>query len=256
MRHKIADMNETLLKETTLEGRFDQASALMATFGFTSVIYDYSPVPTAPDGGLITPSVLRFRNVPESMSELWNRGGYYQIDPVQHAAMEVTAPFVWSYDGRQSSVMDRVLNKAHDPVVRYLRDTRMTCGVTVPIHPAGGGLATFTGIRIDPEKGFDRDAGDRLADIGLLGNLFHDSIFTLFSDRERRCTHIRITDKERECLQLSAEGLTAKEIAYRLGRSIATVTLHMNSAARKLGARNRFQAVARAAHYRLLEGHC
>jgi LuxR family transcriptional regulator len=37
-----------------------------------------------------------------------------------------------------------------------------------------------------------------------------------------------------------------------LCRSEPTVVFHLNAAARKLGARNRFQAIARAAHYRLL----
>ena len=32
------------------------------------------------------------------------------------------------------------------------------------------------------------------------------------------------------------------------------MTLHLENAARKLGARNRAQAVARAAHYHVLEG--
>jgi LuxR family transcriptional regulator len=50
--------------------------------------------------------------------------------------------------------------------------------------------------------------------------------------------------------------MTAKQIAYKLDRSPATVMLHLKSATRKLGARNRVQAVARAAHYRLLDGAC
>jgi LuxR family transcriptional regulator len=57
-------------------------------------------------------------------------------------------------------------------------------------------------------------------------------------------------------LKLCAQGLTAKQIAFRLDRSPATVMLHLKSATRKLGARNRVQAVARAAHYRLLDGAC
>ena len=54
-------------------------------------------------------------------------------------------------------------------------------------------------------------------------------------------------------LALSAEGLTAREIAQHLNRSVATVTLHLNSAMQKLGAKNRVQAVVRAVHYRLLD---
>ena len=68
--------------------------------------------------------------------------------------------------------------------------------------------------------------------------------------------HVRLSPRERECLKLCAQGLTAKQIAYRLDRSPATVMLHLKSATRKLGARNRVQAVARAAHYRLLDGAC
>ena len=54
--------------------------------------------------------------------------------------------------------------------------------------------------------------------------------------------------------QMRVEGRTTKEIAGQLSRSAATVTLHLENAARKLGARNRAQAVARAAHYHVLEG--
>ncbi|NMC26232.1 MAG: response regulator transcription factor, partial [Serratia sp.] len=54
-------------------------------------------------------------------------------------------------------------------------------------------------------------------------------------------------------LAWAAQGLTAKEIARKLCRSVATVTLHLNTATRKLGASNRVQAVVRAMHYRLLD---
>jgi LuxR family transcriptional regulator len=67
---------------------------------------------------------------------------------------------------------------------------------------------------------------------------------------------VRLSPRERECLKLCAKGMTAKQIAYKLDRSPATVMLHLKSATRKLGARNRVQAVARAAHYRLLDGAC
>ncbi|TIM80015.1 MAG: LuxR family transcriptional regulator, partial [Mesorhizobium sp.] len=41
--------------------------------------------------------------------------------------------------------------------------------------------------------------------------------------------------------------------AREIGRAVPTATLHLNAATRKLGARNRFHAIALAAHYRLLE---
>jgi LuxR family transcriptional regulator len=69
----------------------------------------------------------------------------------------------------------------------------------------------------------------------------------------RSASSARLTERERECLRYSAQGLSAKEIARIIDRAVPTVVLHLNSAAKKLGARNRTQAVVRASHYRLLE---
>jgi LuxR family transcriptional regulator len=139
-------------------------------------------------------------------------------------------------------------------VVHYLRDAGLTVGITVPIRLAGGDLATFTVMRADPEPGFAADAARALAEVGLIGQTLHDDVIGLFDARLRRSPHVRLSPRERQCLRLCADGLTAKEIAFRLDRSIPTVALHLASATRKLGARNRFQAIARAAHYRLLDG--
>jgi LuxR family transcriptional regulator len=54
-------------------------------------------------------------------------------------------------------------------------------------------------------------------------------------------------------LRYSADGYTAKEIARRLNRSVATITQHLQAAVKKLGARNRLHAVMLAHHHRLLE---
>lgn len=237
-----------------LDEALDQALEAVRPLGFTAVAYDYSPVPLSHDGGLILPTVLRFRCTPPDMEELWRERAFYRFDPVQDASLHVSRPFVWSYVGGQSDVMTRVLDERHAPVVSYLRDTRLTLGITVPIHLTGGDLATFTTMRRDPEPGSVEDALRVIADIGLLGQTLHETVFTGFDERVRTCQYVRLTPRERQCLRLCAEGLAAKEIAFRINRSLPTVALHLASATRKLGARNRFQAVARAAHYRLLDG--
>ena len=55
-----------------------------------------------------------------------------------------------------------------------------------------------------------------------------------------------LTDREREVLQLMAEGLSNKSIAYRLKISEHTVKFHVNGIMRKLGAQSRTDAVVRA----------
>ncbi len=58
--------------------------------------------------------------------------------------------------------------------------------------------------------------------------------------------HESLTDREREVLQLMAEGLSNKTIAYRLEISEHTVKFHVNGIMRKLGAQSRTDAVVRA----------
>ena len=256
MRDILAGFETDLDQAQGLENRLDAAQAALAAFGFTSVIYDYTPVPFAHDGELITPSLLKLRNIEANMADLWCRGGYYQIDPVQLLAARSSVPFVWSYAEPENGPLAGIMTSRHAPVVNYLKDTRMTCGVTVPIHLSGGDFATFTGIRIDPEGDFGQEAHQNLASITLIGHIFHNAVYADFDVRMKTCQHVRLTPREAECLRLTAQGLTAKQIAHRLGRSIGTINLHLNVAIRKLGARNRVQAIARAAHYHLLDGAC
>jgi DNA-binding CsgD family transcriptional regulator len=50
--------------------------------------------------------------------------------------------------------------------------------------------------------------------------------------------------REHQVLGLAAQGLTNKEIAYRLGISERTVQFHMNSVFNKTGTSSRTEAVA------------
>lgn len=63
----------------------------------------------------------------------------------------------------------------------------------------------------------------------------------------------RLTERERECLLWLAAGLRNDRIAERLGIRGATVEMHLRNARRKLGARTREQAVARAVALRLVD---
>lgn len=63
---------------------------------------------------------------------------------------------------------------------------------------------------------------------------------------------VRLTTREREVLDLLAEGLSNKEISERLVVSQATVKDHVGALLRKLGATSRLQAVLRASEAGLL----
>jgi LuxR family transcriptional regulator len=254
MRRTLDDYQALFSRGPTLAEKADLALEAVRALGFTSLIYDYSPVTLSPAGDLLSPSHLTLRDVPEEMRELWCERGYYQRDPVQHMAVRTVTPFIWSYrERREANALTGHLAEEHAPVAAFLHDADLTCGVTVAIHRGMGGMATFTAIRRGAGADFERDAREILAPFALAGQVFHEQSFPMMGEEEQRGTYARLTARERECLCYSAEGLTAKEIAHRLGRSVPTVTLHINSAIRKLGARNRTQAVMLASHYRLLQ---
>jgi DNA-binding NarL/FixJ family response regulator len=63
-----------------------------------------------------------------------------------------------------------------------------------------------------------------------------------------------LTDREREVLIAAADGLTARQIARRLGAAERTVTTHLNHIYRKLGAHGRVSALSAAARLGILDG--
>ena len=63
----------------------------------------------------------------------------------------------------------------------------------------------------------------------------------------RRELEIRLTEREREVLAVAAEGLTARQIALRLGVKERTVTTHLARIYGKLGVGNRLSAIRLAA---------
>lgn len=56
----------------------------------------------------------------------------------------------------------------------------------------------------------------------------------------------RLTKREKECLWLLANGLDRNQIADALGVAVATVDFHFANAKKKLDAKTREQALARA----------
>lgn len=63
----------------------------------------------------------------------------------------------------------------------------------------------------------------------------------------RRDAEVTLTDREREVLAVAAQGLTARQIAERLGVRERTVTTHLSRIYGKLGVGSRVQALRAAA---------
>ena len=253
MFDQIGTIRRQFTAHQTLDGRIDHVFEAMKAIGFEALIYDYTPVPYDLDGKIMIPSLLKLRNISDDMHEYWFDRGYFRIDPVQQVALRTSAPFFWNYDSNADTLIKRFMSEDTAPVARYLSERDMSTGVTVPVHMPRGDYATVTGIRFGGNKEFERDALRYIADFNLLAHVFHEAAYSLFDAAALSVGKIRLTERERECLRYSAGGYSAKEISRIIDRSVPTVVMHLNAAAKKLGAKNRTQAVVRATHYRLLD---
>ncbi|MFC3075764.1 LuxR family transcriptional regulator [Shinella pollutisoli] len=253
MLEEIGAIAERFSARKTLDDRIDEAFRAMRLMGFEALIYDYTPTPCDVGGRVEIPSLLKLRNVAGDMHDYWCNREYFRIDPVQRLAMQTSVPFFWNYDPDVETRISRFMTDETKPVSDFLREHDMLAGVTVPVHMPRGDYATVTGVRYGARREFRRDAMQVLADFGLLAQVFHEAAYELFDDTVFNA-RVRLTERERECLAYSSYGLSAKEISRIIDRSVPTVVMHLNSAARKLGAKNRTQAVVRATQCRLLEG--
>jgi LuxR family transcriptional regulator len=253
MIDEIETIRSQFASHQTLDGCIDQIFDAMKAIGFEALIYDYTPVPYDIDGAIMIPSLLKLRNIAEDMHEYWFDRGYFRIDPVQQVALRTSTPFFWNYSVDADTLIRQFMTPDTAPVARYLSERDMSTGVTVPVHMPRGDYATVTGIRFGDSEEFERHALRYIADFNLLAHVFHEAAYSIFDADAFTVGTTRLTERERECLRHAAEGCSAKEISRIIDRSVPTVVMHLNAAGKKLGAKNRTQAVVRATHYRLLE---
>jgi len=111
-------------------------------------------------------------------------------------------------------------------------------GIAFPLSAeAGRGLAVFTGLAALPSDARIVEIHRRCA--GLLSALI-ETAQSPAGDRPA------MSNRELDCLRLTADGRTSEEIAEMLGLSTHTATQYLTSAAQKLDAVSRTHAVAKA----------
>lgn len=118
---------------------------------------------------------------------------------------------------------------------------------------AHGYLEKTSGVRFIAEALLRVAAGERVFTpeqehlaVAELGRLARQA-------REAAAVRETLTQRELEILTLLARGLSVKQVATRLGIGPRTVETHIGKVYRKLGVRNRVQAVSRATALGLVE---
>ena len=141
---------------------------------------------------------------------------------------------------------------ARDAADVVLADGDCPPGETRPVVTLGGTDRDSPGVLSAGADAIQIDAAIRAVAAGLIVRL-PDTMDKGFGAMRETYGHALLTPRELEVLTALAEGMTNKAIARRLNISLHTVKFHVESLFRKLGARTRTEAVAKASERRRYE---
>ena len=166
---------------------------------------------------------------------------------------------VHATDLLRRNALSRVVAEAGHSVVAawdaadvVLADGDGPSGETRPVVALGSADDDLAGVLSRDASANQIDAALRAVFAGLIVRLPEamDGGFGAMRETEG---HALLTPRELEVLATLAEGMTNKAIARRLNISLHTVKYHVESLFRKLGARTRTEAVAKASERRRQE---
>jgi len=214
-----------------------------------AVIDDYSSnrLLTIKDGRALT-SVLGWE--PEFV-EQWLRHKLHLVSPIAAVCRMSTQPFAW-----ESATIARAFEEARSKTAAQWPLTPAHAvygGITVPIHLPRGRTGSVSWYSRDPQVDIPGVLAAHADLLRLAGHRFMDLVYAIRTESEAgQDAPMRLSDRELECLTWAALGRTDTEIGAVIHRSPTTARFHIDNAVRKLGARNRTQAVAMAAQRGLI----
>ena len=213
-----------------------------------AVIDDYSSdrLLTTEDGRALA-SVLGWQ---ADYFEKWLSKKLYLVSPIAAVCRVSTRPFAWDA-ATMAAAIEQTQRRAVDWPLTPLHG--FFGGITVPIHLPRGRTGSVSWYSREPNL----DTRVVLAEfefwIRVAGHRFMDLVYAIRAERAPPpSAHAPLSERELECLAWAAVGRTDAEIAALIYRSPTTARFHIDNAVRKLGARNRTQAVAMAAELGLI----
>lgn len=220
---------DRLETERSADGVVDAMGAALAPFGAEFFCFNYLPQQHQK-----FEDVMLTHRIPAEWLQLYLTRNFAAIDPALRHCRRTVEPF--DYD---SSPYDPQREPEAAEVIRLAVEFRLSCGFLVPIATANGcvGNVWIGGYNLDLTR-------STKPIVHLLAVYAFDRVRRLTRPCIPKCRSL--TDREREVLTWHAAGKTAWEIGEILGISQRTVEEHAQTAARKLGATNRTQAVALA----------
>lgn len=168
---------------------------------------------------------------------------YFEIDPVVLIGRSSFLPLDWDEIDRTNPVRRFLFAEAES----YGVGKR---GITMPVRGPRQERSIVTVTTYDAEDQWKRRRAVLQRDFHLLAYFLHERSLHLAGLRVTQPP--KLSGREKQCLELLARGAAPKQIADGLDLSVRTVRLYLSSARLKLGAANKYEAIARAVQHELV----
>jgi len=218
----------------------DPASVILGWargLGFDGVTY-FAPadVPSAPQ------APVSWSTWGECWQQAYRESSYASVDPRLVATAGQSLPCLW--DGGMIVARGRLRRFLADAARAGVRS-----GVAIPIGTARGRAVVAFDSSIAPVTAPRQSAiRERLGEVLWVAHAVHASrhVDPPLDACPRDDAQGALSDRQHDCLAMSARGLTSRDIAVKLGIASRTVDFHVGRALVKLAAVNRHEAIAKA----------
>lgn len=166
--------------------------------------------------------------------------GYLRIDPIADG-INRKLPFDWQAVADRASLRWLFAEAESFGVGRQ--------GVSVPMRGASGERALITLTSFHSSREWEQRRWFYQAFVSALAPYLHEVAFLLHAQERRQ---VRLSHRQRQCLELYARGYAPKQIAAHLKISSTMAREHLHCARRKLGSLTLSSAVFRASKLGLL----
>jgi len=224
-----------------------ELQTLVRGFGFDSFMYATANYHLRPDND---ERMYVFTTLPRDWVIRYDQCAYVECDPRVVASFDNALPLLWD------QVSERNRNARTDAFLEDAAAHGVASGIAFPVY------ATYPSRNIvalnSPAPVIAKERRDELTrmlgDIVLFGQYFHELFVKAVIEQgiAPSSEGAPLSNREKHCLQLASHGLTSAEIGARLGIVDRTVNFHFANILSKLAARNRHEAIAKAASLGLL----
>jgi len=178
-----------------------------------------------------------FQSYPAEWIRFISETRLYVIDPVRCYAARSLLPFFWDSKEFRAS-----LTAAQENFLIKAESYGIAGGYTVPLHRPGSPVASCSVI---PHSETKQPAS--FGAIQIMASFMYEALHRNLPDMTvSNLKRLRLSNRERQCLEIAAQGKSDWEIAKIVGISERTVHAHIEKAKRRLGVTTRVQAIVQS----------